>query len=353
MGNSAGIVNTLPETEAYNFDGVGKGFELPDFTQLESYCKYGVFQKKEPAIFQQYRLLVDRSIQKSLLDNLELLIGAGRIREVFPLHIAAKYGSIECMELLLSAGFNPDLLDTAGRTPLHYAAMNRSRDSVLCASLLVLSAKKGLNLRDSYGDTAVHLAAKRNNVDVFRVIANADFTKLDIADTEGKSCRRIAIELDHTDILQIIDSLSPARGKMLHQGKKEMTRSSLDNARIMQVWEKFFENAFKAMVTELEADESFMMEPDSLLAIATTIDNRKAIIRNSGPLLPIEKPPSTSSKSLTRSDAIYQAVREWFSWIVFYNSARNETGVGDGYFAIQMQSAEVITLQKFLKIQFK
>jgi hypothetical protein len=80
MGNAAGIVASIPDASDCELAGENS------FTQVESYCRHGVFQKKDPAIFQQYRQLVERSIQKSQLDTLELLIAAGRIREVYPLH---------------------------------------------------------------------------------------------------------------------------------------------------------------------------------------------------------------------------------------------------------------------------
>ena len=65
--------------------------------------------EQNPTIAAQYREAVDVSIMKGYLDNLECLIPAGRIRNTFPVHAAAKYANLDCLELLNSAGFNPEL----------------------------------------------------------------------------------------------------------------------------------------------------------------------------------------------------------------------------------------------------
>jgi ankyrin repeat protein len=48
-------------------------------------------------------------------------ISAGGMR---PLHIAARNGYLEIVELLLEHGANPNVQDNDGRTPLHYAVEN-------------------------------------------------------------------------------------------------------------------------------------------------------------------------------------------------------------------------------------
>jgi len=260
--------------------------------------------------------------------------------------VAAKYGSIECMELLLSAGFNSDLQDGAGRTPLHYSAMNRSSDSVLCCSALLVAAKKSLNMRDSQGDTAVHLAVKRNNIEVFRILAFAEGVKLDSADKDGRSCRRLAAELQHTAILEMIDAALRSRRSMKDSPLAGTASRVPDTARIMQVWEKFFENAFKAMMAENEAEEGLMLEPEGL----DTVTAMYSTGSSNHQLTPIASTDNTSSSKKSRGVA--QAVEEWFSWYVVYMSgvAGQRT---EGYYAMHARSGEIIPLQSYLQKQSK
>jgi hypothetical protein len=224
--------------------------------------------------------------------------------------------------------------------------MNRSSDSVLCASLLVLDAKKTLNIRDSLGDTAAHLAVKRNNIEVLRVLVFADGIKLDSTDKAGRSCRRIAAELQHTAVLEVIDAAS-----RLRRGVKEKQATGLESqvpntARIMQVWEKFFENAFKAMMAEHEAEDGLMLEPGGFSAVEAMYKTP-----SSNRLAPISPSPSSSSSRRKKGTVAY-AVEEWFSWYVFYSSG----AMGDrseGYYALHAQTGEIVPLQYHLQKQLK
>ncbi len=58
--------------------------------------------------------------------------------EVSPLHVAARYGSVEAARLLLEAGVNPNVVDKQGNTPLMLVAMHVEDEQVAEAMVLLL-----------------------------------------------------------------------------------------------------------------------------------------------------------------------------------------------------------------------
>ena len=73
-----------------------------------------------------------------------------------PLHIVASRGDLVAVELLLSAGANPNAVGDMGQTPLHIAISRGSPEVV--AALLRHGARAGI--RSELGDTAVERAIK-------------------------------------------------------------------------------------------------------------------------------------------------------------------------------------------------
>ena len=84
------------------------------------------------------------------------------------LHSASSYGHTEVVALLLRRGADPDVVlrDSDGQTPLMLASAFGHVDA--CVELLHGGAK--LDLADIYGDTALHIAAKRLQVKAYEVL---------------------------------------------------------------------------------------------------------------------------------------------------------------------------------------
>ena len=87
------------------------------------------------------------------------------------LHSASSYGHTEVVALLLRRGADPDVVlrDSDGQTPLMLASAFGHLDA--CVELLHGGAK--LDLADIYGDTALHIAAKRLQVKAYEVLVEA------------------------------------------------------------------------------------------------------------------------------------------------------------------------------------
>ncbi|KAI0411321.1 hypothetical protein F5X98DRAFT_56239 [Xylaria grammica] len=82
------------------------------------------------------------------------------------LHLAARYGYKDSVELLLSKGAKPNLQDEEKRSPLHHAARYGKEEVI--AYLLDKGANPGL--RNNQGDSPFHTAAKYGYLDSLKLL---------------------------------------------------------------------------------------------------------------------------------------------------------------------------------------
>ena len=82
-----------------------------------------------------------------------------------PLLIASQYGHADLAAFLIKRGADPNAVDDSRDTALHWAAYKGSVP--VCGLLLHLNGiEEHLELQDSFGQTPLHLASLRGNVDV-------------------------------------------------------------------------------------------------------------------------------------------------------------------------------------------
>jgi ankyrin repeat protein len=88
------------------------------------------------------------------------------------LHLASMYGSINVVELLLSAGANINATNDNGWTPLHMAAsyLARQYDKKSRCMILLLERGANVNLVDSNGRNVWHKVALYNNMRAVKVL---------------------------------------------------------------------------------------------------------------------------------------------------------------------------------------
>ncbi|HTG94749.1 MAG TPA: ankyrin repeat domain-containing protein [Pyrinomonadaceae bacterium] len=87
------------------------------------------------------------------------------------LHFAAGYGDIEKVSQLLKDGYQPDLFDEIGKTPLHYASENGHLDVMR----LLLQAGADVNANDErwIGNTALREVADSCSFEVAKILVDA------------------------------------------------------------------------------------------------------------------------------------------------------------------------------------
>lgn len=120
-----------------------------------------------------------------------------------PLHLAAKYGRKDMVEMLLNKEAKVDVVDNRGRTPLHLAAQHNEKKEIV-EMLLNKGAK--IDVVDSRGRTPLHLAAQNNNKEIAEALIKAK-ANVNIKDEDEKT------PLDLTTNKEIKTLLKEAGGK--------------------------------------------------------------------------------------------------------------------------------------------
>ena len=101
MGNGASVHQNASVSKSASVQQNKIEFRVnDDFRTIEKLCNRGYFASHT----ESYKDEFERAIRVSQLDNLEVLIKVGLTRDLYPLHLAAKHGSIDSVELLVSAG---------------------------------------------------------------------------------------------------------------------------------------------------------------------------------------------------------------------------------------------------------
>ncbi|KAK7489538.1 hypothetical protein BaRGS_00019172 [Batillaria attramentaria] len=116
------------------------------------------------------------------------------------LHYAARNGCRDIIDILLSGGSLIDVQNYWGRSPLMEAVCYNHRESVV----RLINASCDLNRREfKTGDTALHIAIKRNYVCVVHMLLEAG-TRHDIYNHQGETAFYDAVVSNKIDILRLM-----------------------------------------------------------------------------------------------------------------------------------------------------
>lgn len=133
------------------------------------------------------------------------------------LHYAARNGCADVIDILISAGSLIDVQNYWGRTPLMEAVCYNHKDAVA----RLLKAHCDLNRREfKTGDTALHIAIKRNYTDVVGLLLAAG-SRHDIYNHQGETAAYDAVVSNKVDIirLMVIHNCDPEQpGKYFSDG---------------------------------------------------------------------------------------------------------------------------------------
>jgi ankyrin repeat protein len=152
-----------------------------------------------------------------LVDRLEDLLGADRDLVSryspdgwTPLHLAAHFGRLEAMQVLLSAGASHRAVskNSNANQPLQAAAAGGRTDAVA----LLLKARAEVDARSHGGFTALHLAAQNGIADMVRALLDAGADPGATTDA-GKTPMDFAIGSDRGEVVGILEkALAPPSG---------------------------------------------------------------------------------------------------------------------------------------------
>ncbi|XP_019857404.1 PREDICTED: ankyrin repeat domain-containing protein 39-like [Amphimedon queenslandica] len=99
-----------------------------------------------------------------------------------PLHYASRHGHYGVVHKLLIAGADPNPQTPGGVTPLHRAAYSRHGNIVK----LLLSNNADPSLKDSDGMTALHKGAEGGDVNIIKLIINNSPSLLNVTNNKGE-----------------------------------------------------------------------------------------------------------------------------------------------------------------------
>jgi hypothetical protein len=97
-----------------------------------------------------------------------------------PVHVAARAGARECVELFLQRGASADASEAFNETPLHMAA--RQGHSAVCTSLMAAGAC--VDAQDLDGATPLLKAAQEGREEVCKILLEAGATTAGVKDAE-------------------------------------------------------------------------------------------------------------------------------------------------------------------------
>ncbi|KAG8631722.1 hypothetical protein KVT40_000862 [Elsinoe batatas] len=106
------------------------------------------------------------------------------------LHIAAQYGHLNIIQLLLDSRANPNLAGADGWTAIHFA-IHGNHDRVLF-TLLNNPRRANVDARNTYGDTGLHAAAEKGEFRLADILIRAGAT-LSLQNSAGLSPLEVAI----------------------------------------------------------------------------------------------------------------------------------------------------------------
>ena len=107
-------------------------------------------------------------LAKMLITKFAAVNVENRVGEL-PIHLAAFKGDLDMIKLLIESGSYLNKKTTEDKLPVHYAIAGGRQDVI---PFLLKESKQNWFIRDAYGNTLLHHAAKTSNVQILDILLN-------------------------------------------------------------------------------------------------------------------------------------------------------------------------------------
>lgn len=117
------------------------------------------------------------------------------------LHIAARNGSWDILELLINNGADYNAQNCLSQSPLHLAV---DKDQFNCCEKLLENENIQVNIKDKNDDTPLHYAAKHGRMKTCIVLLNHSKTEVNVKNKKGQGPLHVAAHEDHSDVIRLL-----------------------------------------------------------------------------------------------------------------------------------------------------
>ena len=145
------------------------------------------------------RPLMDFLVCPLMLDAAEASIQAINHFNDTSLHLAARNGHTNTVELLLSKGVSIEAINHLGKTPLHFAAMNGHTSTVE----LLLSKGASIEAMDHYNDTPLHHTARNGHTSIVELLLLKG-ASIEAMNYDNNTPLYLAAWYGHTSIVELL-----------------------------------------------------------------------------------------------------------------------------------------------------
>ena len=183
-----------------------------------------------------------------------------------PLHEAAIFGHVECVQALLAAGALPHVRNLHGYQPLELATHMDHASVVECLLKFVEP------MVDDYCDSAVVMAVASNAVACLSVLLRHGASP-DVVDTAGMPVLHIAVELDHSRIVRLLLKYNATVNRRLYP-----TYSRQHNSEIRDTCNAFSVDYVTPLTLALLHDRTSLLSP--LIAAGASLNGVLRILAN-------------------------------------------------------------------------
>jgi len=159
--------------------------------------------------------LLHRAVDKGALDCVEFLVGAkadpnmmGKGARFSALHSAIQRGHTGVVQFLVTKGkANVKQASKSGNYPLHLAA---TKGQAEIGAFLLTQKQVGINNKNKEGDTALHLAAQGGHGSFVALLID-NRANVELTNAEGKVPSEVAEDYEHEEVANTIKSVLSER----------------------------------------------------------------------------------------------------------------------------------------------